>query len=297
MNIQQLKSVLALSKKLNFTRAAEEMNIVQPAMSRQIKQLEEEIDAILFNRNKRNVQLTAAGKFFVGEVEGMLNKLDKVIKRTSQIHYGNAGEIRIGFTHSVMQSILPDILRNIKTQMPGMKTILKEMNNHDQYFALQQGKLDLGVATNPMVPKGLKSAVLHTDNFVVLLPVNHPVNESNYKDFSVFSEEEFIFPSREDGPHYVHTVESVCIGAGFTPKVVHETDSASTSFRLVEAGIGISLEPISSMRNQHFQIKAIELKEISQKAKLTMIWNPESEREHPKLFELLKGFKQKSPSM
>ena len=79
MNIQQLKSVLALSKKLNFTRAAEEMNIVQPAMSRQIKQLEEEIDAILFNRNKRNVQLTAAGKFFVGEVEGMLNKLDKVI--------------------------------------------------------------------------------------------------------------------------------------------------------------------------------------------------------------------------
>ncbi len=291
MTIQQLKNVVILSEKLNFTRTAEGLNIVQPALSRQIKQLEEEIGAILFQRDKRNVKLTRAGSYFVNEAKKLISQSARMRKQTAHIHNGEAGEIRIAFTHSIMQTILPDILKTINQRTPGIKAILKEMNNRDQYLALQQNELDIGFATNPMVPVNLKSKVLHIDNFVILLPENHPVCENNYEDFSVFSNEEFIFPTVSDGPNYVHILESICVDAGFTPKVVHETDSASTSFRLVEVGLGISLEPISSLHGHEFPIKNIELKDIRQKAKLTMMWNPERESEYPDLFELLKNWK------
>ncbi|MDH7445647.1 LysR family transcriptional regulator [Aquimarina sp. 2201CG14-23] len=290
MNIQQLKNVLLLSEKLNFTRASEELNIVQPALSRQVKQIEEEIGAVLFQRNKRNVKLTRAGEYFVKEVDKLVTQIERISKHTAYIHDGQVGEIRIGFTHSIMQTILPKILKTINEKMPGLKTILKEMNNHDQYWALQQSELDIGFATNPLVPSNLESKVFHIDNFVVILPENHPIDKSNYQDFSIFEKEEFIFPSRTDGPNYVQIVESICTDAGFKPKVIHETDSASTSFRLVEAGIGISLEPISSLRDHEFPIKSIELKDIKQKAELTMMWNQEREQEYPVLFELLKNW-------
>ncbi|WP_271767720.1 LysR family transcriptional regulator [Aquimarina algiphila] len=291
MNIQQLENVLLLSEKLNFTRAAEELNIVQPALSRQIKQLEDQIGAVLFKRNKRNVELTAAGHYFIAEAKKLLIQLERVKKQTVQIHNGQAGEIKIGFTHSIMQTILPEILKTVHQRIPGIKAVLREMNNRDQYLALQQNELDIGFATNPMVPFNLKSKVLHIDNFVILLPENHPINQDNYSDFSVFSNEEFIFPSVADGPNYVHILESICIDAGFVPKIIHETDSASTSFRLVEAGLGISLEPISSLYGHEFPIQNIELKNIKQKAKLTMMWNPEREKDYPLLFELLRNWK------
>ena len=288
MNLQQFRNALVLSRKLNFTRAAEELNIVQPALSRQIRQLEEELNAELFERNKRNVKLTAAGRYFIHEIDKVLQQVEKVVKKTSQIHEGEVGELRIGFTHSVMQAILPRILSDIKQQMPGMKAILREMNNHDQAVALQFGKLDVGFATNPLVPSDLKSRILHVDNFTLLLPLSHPVDKTNFSDFSVFADEEFIFPPPSDGSNYVRTVESICTDAGFQPKIIHETDSASTSFRLVEAGLGVSFEPASSLRGHEFPIKTIELKDIRQKAELTMIWRPDLEYEYPKLFDLLR---------
>ncbi len=290
MNTQSLKNAIVLAEKLNFTRAAEELNIVQPALSRQIRQLEDHIGALLFKRDKRNVRITPAGQYFIKESKKLLAQLEIVVKKTAHIHHGQAGEIRIGFTHSIMQTILPEILKTINDQIPGIRTVLREMNNRDQYLALQQNELDIGFATNPMVPLNLKSKVLHIDNFVVLLPDHHPVDINNYENFSVFSNEEFIFPSVADGPNYVHILESICIDAGFTPKIVHETDSASTGFRLVEAGLGISLEPISSLHGHEFPIKSIELKNIKQKAKLTMMWNPDREPEYIQLFALLKNW-------
>lgn len=289
MDIQALRSVILLSKKLNFTQTAEAMNIAQPALSRKIAQLEQEVNAPLFFRNKRNVKLTLAGSYFIDQVEELVNKLDHVVNRTGQIDRGEAGELRIGFTHSVMQSILPDLLKKIRGESPDLKTILKEMNNRDQYSALQSGNLDLGFATNPLVPSNLKSKVLHVDNYVVLLPQSHPVNNGNYQEFSVFAKDSFILPSPSDGPNYVRIIESICLEAGFSPNIVHETDSASTSFKLVEAGMGISLEPISSIQGYESHMNVIELKDIPQKAELTMIWNPQLEDQYPNLFELIGG--------
>lgn len=286
MNIQQLKNIVVLAQKLNFTRAAELMNIVQPAFSRQVKQLEEELDAKLFDRNKRNVSLTPAGEYFVSESEKILKHLEKVIVKTNKIHHGEAGEIRIGFTHSALQTTLPAILKSIKQHLPDLKIILKEINNLDHYHALLHGELDLGIGTNPIVPSYLKQKTLFIDSFSVILPRNHPIDKTNYVDFSVFSNEHLIRPARASGFNHVRKIESICSDAGFVPNVVHETDSAIASLKLVEAGMGIAIEPTSSLIGLNFNIKSIVLNNIEHKVAHTMMWHPDKEKEYPTLFGL-----------
>lgn len=287
MNLQQLRNVQVLSKTLNFTKAADIVHIVQPAFSRQVKQLEDEIGAKLFDRNKRNVKLTQAGHYYIKETSKIIAQLDRVAIKAAQIHKGEAGEIKIGYTHSSMQIILPDILKAIKSRFPNLKMRLKEMNNKDHYPALLQGDLDFGIGTNPIVPSNLKSKVIFEDNFAVILPKNHLIDEKNFEDLSVFSKEEFILPSASSAPEHIRKIETICSKAGFKPQVVHETDFAVASFKLIEMGMGISIEPVSSLKGQNFNIRAIDLPNISEKVEYVLMWHPNREKEHAKLFDLL----------
>jgi len=149
--------------------------------------------------------------------------------------------------------------------------------------ALQNKELDLSFATNPLIPSNLNGKKLSSDNFVILLPHNHRVTEENYINFSVFANDEFIFPHLTDGSNYVRILESICLDAGFYPNITHVTGSASTTFKLVEAGMGICIEPITSIYRQELPIKTIELKDIPQKAELTMLWNEDFAVEYPEI--------------
>lgn len=281
MNIQHLQNAIVLSKKLHFTKTAEEVNIVQPALSRQIQQLEDELGVKLFKRHKRKVEMTVAGEFFVVEIRKLLKQIDRICDKTRAIDHNGIGELRIGFTYSVMQSILPQVLTTIQHLRPGIQTILKDANNFGQFEMLLNGELDVGFATNPLVPPGLMGKTLRSDDFVLLLPPDHPVSQENYKDFSVFADEEFIFPPESDGTNYINLLESICLDAGFKPKVTHKTGSASTAFKLVQAGMGIFIEPSRSLQKQDMQLNTIVLRDIPQKADLTMIWNNDFVKEFP----------------
>src|ERR1700733_3805297 len=114
MDIQQINNFLILSETLNFRKAAEQISIVQPALSRQIQLLENEMGALLFNRSKRAVTLTEAGVFFQKEAQRILQDLDKTIIRTAQMHNGEAGEVRITHSSSAMNTVVPAFLLKVK---------------------------------------------------------------------------------------------------------------------------------------------------------------------------------------
>src|ERR1700712_2409300 len=105
MDLQQIKNFLLLSDTLNFRKAAEQINIVQPALSRQIQLLENEMGAMLFDRSKRTVALTEAGIFFQKEADRILQDLSKTIVRTAQVHNGEAGEVRITHSSPAMNTV------------------------------------------------------------------------------------------------------------------------------------------------------------------------------------------------
>src|ERR1700690_1479917 len=123
MGTQQIKNFLILCDMLNFRKAAEQINIVQPALSRQIQLLESEMGAILFNRSTGAVTLTEAGLFFQKEAQRILLDIHKTIIRTAQLHNGEAGEIRITHSSSAMNTVVPSFLVWVKNKWPDLKTI------------------------------------------------------------------------------------------------------------------------------------------------------------------------------
>ncbi|HEX4852477.1 MAG TPA: LysR substrate-binding domain-containing protein, partial [Puia sp.] len=260
----------------------------QPALSRQIKQLEQSVGATLFERDKRNVSLTKAGAYFKHAAQQMIDQLDFAMMRTKQIHNGEVGEIRIGYTHSIVQTILPRIVNEIQKTFPGMKTVLREMNNTDQYKDLAERKIDIGFATNIIAPESIKSKVFYEDAFVVVFPEGHHLLKKKSLDISALSSEAFILPHKIDGSDYVYTIESICMDAGFFPNVVHHTYSVSSALKLVEAGLGITIEPKRSLSGQKLAIKFIELNKIPQKAHSSIMWSEYTEQEHMNILELVK---------
>ena len=296
METEVLKNFIKLADTLHFTKASAELFMAQPALSRQIRQLEQSIGAELFKRDKRNVSLTKAGLYFRQAAQQTLDQLEYSINRTCQIHHGNAGEIKIGYTHSVVQTILPLIIREIHTTFPDVKTVLREMNNTDQYRDLAERKIDIGFATNVIAPGNIKSKVFYEDVFVLVAPANHRLLKKRFPGLAAFSKENFILPHNIDGSDYVHTIESMCLEAGFLPNVVHHTASVSSALKLVEAGLGITIEPKRSLTGLQLALKCIELKKVPQKAAYSILWSEHTEVEHHRILQLVKRVINAAPS-
>jgi DNA-binding transcriptional LysR family regulator len=286
MDIQQLKNFLVLCDTLNFRKAAEQINIVQPALSRQIQLLETEMGALLFNRSKRTVILTAAGSFFKKEANRIVQDLDKTMVRTAQLHNGEAGEIKLAHSSSAMNTVVPSFLIKVKDKWPQLKTIVQESSNLRQIEMMLLRKTDIGIAPNIVLPPEMNSKILYKENFVLILPHNHPLSKKKLTDLSVLKNETFILPQLSTGTGYVETILQICQAHGFKPKVAHESAHAAGVLRLVEAGLGISIEPISAVRGTNMNIKLIELKQLPQKAVMTLFWLQEREDELSKYIKM-----------
>lgn len=279
MDIQQIKNFLVLCDTLNYRKAAEQINIVQPALSRQVQLLENDMGVLLLNRSKRAVSLTEAGMFFRNEAQRILQDLDKTIIRTAQVHNGEAGEIRITHSSSAMNTVVPGFLLKVKNKWPDLKTIAQETSNFQQIEMLLTRKSDLGVAPNIILPPEVGSKIIYQENFVLILPAGHPLSKKKLTDLSVLKKETFILPQLSTGLGYVETILQICQGFGFKPKVAHESAHSIGVLRLVEAGLGISIEPMSSVRGANMNVKLIELKTLPQKAVMILFWLHTREKE------------------
>ena len=120
------------------------------------------------------------------------------------------------------------------------------------------------------------------------MPENHHLLKEKFNSISAFANEPFILPHEVEGSGYLYTVESICLDAGFFPNVVHHTSSVSSALRLVEAGLGITIEPKGSLAGQNLAVKYIELDNIPQKVQSTILWNDNTEQEHLPVLQLIR---------
>ncbi|MET4141455.1 LysR substrate-binding domain-containing protein [Pedobacter sp. UYP1] len=284
-----LRNFLILCKNLNFSRASEQTHIAQPALSRQIKHLEESLGVLLFNRDKRNVKLTAAGEYFRNEIEALLNQMDFVVNRTHKLFHGQAGEIRIGYTHSALQHFLPAMMLHINKLYPEIRIIWLEFNNTRQYEALKNREIDIGFSTNPDIDESFRHRVIYTSNFALAMPLDYPITLDKFPGLKFFQHERFILPPKAEGPRFVETLHSIFSHEGFIPNIIHETPFASTAIKLVEAGFGLTIEPVNSLSGYR-GIKYIELKDIPQKVENVMLWLPNTETCFPDIIKAITTF-------
>ena len=276
IEFRHLKYFQTVAKELHFRKAAEKLFITQPALSRQIKQLEEYVGTELFKRDKRNVSLTKAGEYLLTEAQFLFDHLGFIKDNIGHIARGDEGEIRIGFVGSAMQSVIPALLKKINRDSPGIHFVLTELTNQDQVDQIRNDQLDLGFIRTMRLPEGLKKLDVFEETFCLVLPKSHPISSKNFKTISDLEKENFILFSSQYSHGYYDKIMSIFEDQGFAPKIAHESVHANTIFRLVENELGIGIVPSSLKQGFDLNIKFIDLERIPQRTTLSAIWKQES---------------------
>ena len=238
---RHLESFLALARDLNVTRAAEGMNIAQPALSQQIQLLESRIGTSLFERNARPLKLTEAGRYFQAEAASLVARFDAAVTETQAIALGHRGWLGIGFTRSAMYDFLPPIVRRFTLEHPNVDLRLHEMLTEDQPEALHSGIIHVGLARDPGDMSGVSQELLLRENLVAALPRGHALARRRTIRLSDLAAEPFILFPKNPGARFPSRILALCRDAGFTAQVAQETFEIQTALGLVAAGLGVTL--------------------------------------------------------
>lgn len=270
---------------MHFRKAAERLYISQPGLSRQIKQLEEELGFALFERTNRKVMLTEAGSYLKHEFSLTLKNLSKTVEHAKLLDKGEEGTINFGYVGSAMQNVIPELLVKMRKEFPNLHFGFKEMENPDQIKAIFNQDIDVGFVRLNKVPLGLNIHPVFEDTFSLVLPKDHPITTENFNSLAQLKEEEFILFEKSYSPDYYQQVMQIFDDSNFTPKIAHNTVHASTIFKLVENNFGISIVPSALKLGYKMDIKFIKLTMIPQRTILSIVWNKENR--NPVLIKLL----------
>jgi DNA-binding transcriptional LysR family regulator len=265
METRLLKYFSVLAEELHFGNAAKKLHISQPPLSRQIKDLEKELGVRLFNRTKRNVQLTAYGKYLKHESNILFNQIDVMKNHLELMKNGAVGQIKIGYVGDFMHSIFPDILSELKQEYPKIDTILLESDTESQISALRTGLLDIGFIRTPIDVKDIIINPIYKETFSLILSKSHPLSTRKNIPLKKLADEPYIGFSPKCPPPLSKSVMSICNKAGFSPKVIHRALQINSIVKLVENNIGYSIIPIGPKAVFKENVKFFELKKYQKK--------------------------------
>lgn len=254
MELRHLLYFKMVACELNFRAAAAKLCISQPPLSRQIRELEEELGVVLFERNNKRVRLTDAGVFFLRQTEELFAKLEEGKNVARQIHQSVSGELRIGYISSTYHIQLVKVLQDMRKEFPYIKTMLYETHTAKQVRALEEGRLDAGILRTPVNSHKLEIIPLFTDPFALVLPAGNNYMGPLTDVGKYFGTHPFIFFNHSYAPDFHNRLVEICRRLGFYPDIVHEANTIHSILRLVESGLGISIVPLS-VKDQYPELK------------------------------------------
>jgi len=243
MELRHLRYFLAVGEALNFTNAAARLRVAQPALSRQIQDLEDEIGVDLLHRSSRGVTLTAEGKLFLEEVRELLKHADESIERVRALARGEYGELHIGYAPVPSTEILPPTLAAFQKAVPRVKVLLHDLSSDQLIAGLRNGTLELAIMVEPIGEQtvGIEFEVLRTEGLCVAMSAAQPLARLKSIPLERLADEPLVGLSRKDYPEYYDYLDRIFAPIHAKPRIVVECDSMSSLIAEVEAGRGISL--------------------------------------------------------
>ncbi len=248
MELRHLRTFAAVARHLNFTAAAAELRVAQPAVSQTIRDLEEEMGVRLLQRTKRLVRLTAAGGVFLREVQRLLTAADEAVRAAQRAARGEVGKVVLGYMGPAVTPFLPRLLRVFRERYPDVELCLHEMMPTQQLAAFVDGEIDVAF-TRPTGPAGekiwLSEERVYTDRVIAVLPDDHRLARRRGKTLPVkqLGAEPLVVYERAGAPGLFDTIMALCRTAGIAPRIEHEPDLMTTVLTLVAGGAGIGLVP------------------------------------------------------
>ena len=244
MELRQLRYFVAVAEMENVSRAALKLHVSQPALSRQIRDLEDEIGFCLLERTAKSVRLTDAGRAFLTDARALLQQADEAVKKARAIAGAEPTELKVGYSPAATARILPPILRAYQRVMPKVHVKLHDWSNEENVAGLRDGRLNLALVVRP--PKaasleGIRFEELIRERICLAVPPHHAFAARRSVSLAEAASEPFIGLTREEYPEY-HSFLSVIFGPVKTkPHLIEEHDSISGVMSSVEAGIGIAI--------------------------------------------------------
>lgn len=250
-DLRHLGYFLEVARQLHFRKAAETLAVAQPALSRQIAQLEEAVGTPLFTRTRRRVELTPAGAAFAQRVEPVLRSLAAAGQELRSLALGETGHVRVAFTGLAMATVLPEILREFNRRHPGIRLELNESPTSAQLAALQVGELGCGFFHPDATSQtpGVRTHMLLRERNGILLPAGHALAKKTTLTLRDLKEVPFVLFPRANNPGFYDRIIAACSQAGVTPKIAEEVWPRTNGIGLVRAGIGITFITPSEARH------------------------------------------------
>lgn len=243
MELRHLRYFSAVAKFSSFSKAAEELHISQPPLSRQIQELERELGTALFDRKGKAVELTKAGEYLKVEVERILDSVDIVARTVKVIGDAGATSLRVGCVNFLMYSTLPPFFELVKEREPGMMLELTVMSTEAQEKALRSGVIDIGFVRSGIDGNGLVFQPLSEERLAIIYPSSTALSKDPAECIESLRESSFITISPTTAPGLAEKVRSVCAEYGCSPNVGYVCSDAYSIIKLVSTGLGWSIVP------------------------------------------------------
>lgn len=243
MELRHLRYFVAIAEEGSFIRAAERLKISQPPLSQQIQNLETELQFQLFDRSKRQIQLTKAGSLFLEKCYRILSQMDLAIEDGRRISRGEIGRLVVGYINTTFYSTPREMLRVFRARYPEVELVLLELLSSEQVADLHNSQIDVGFAFMPIHDEDLSMETAFDDQWVVALADKHPLADQPFVRMEELANEYFIIHPHKVKSIFYDQILKLCQQAGFIPKVAQEVIQILTAVNMVAAGMGIALVP------------------------------------------------------
>ena len=278
-----MRQFVAVAEELHFGRAAARLNMAQPPLSQAIRRLEVSLGVDLFDRSKRNVELSTAGEVFLIEARRTLLQAD-VARKMAQSAAAETPEVRISFIGPALYQVFPEILVRFRAAVPNVHARLFEIPTPQQVDGIMAGDYHVGFITHGIRHNGCASKLVERSGFVAAVPANWALAGRSSISLAAFAKQPFIMPPRK----YSEQSETMNLfkTVGVIPKIEQEASQTNTSLSLVGAGLGCSLvmatAALQTVRNVTFL--RIEDDLPNAQWELAMAWHPDHLSHETKLF-------------
>jgi DNA-binding transcriptional LysR family regulator len=246
MELRHLRYFVGVGEEQHFGRAAKRLFIVQPALSRQIQDLERELGFPLFDRLPRGVKLNAAGKLFLDDARRILKEVEDAKRRAEWVAHGKAGTLRIGIATAVSwHGLVADFFRQFRRRQPDVQLELHHLLSTHQVEAILSGRLDAGFAAT-LTPwhKDLAHWEFARDRMVLAVPKGHPLTKQKTVRLRDLRNVPFVWFPRWVNPAFHEQMMKECARGGLSaPRIVQEASDRDTNLGLVQCRVGLSWQP------------------------------------------------------
>ena len=272
--LRQLRYFVSIARLEHFGKASAELNVVQPALTRQIKQLEDELGVELFERLPRGVRLTACGLIFLERAERVISELDRAIAAVKNAAKGVTGSLRIGFADGATYSgHMPTIIRTIRESAPEIDMELIPASSLEQGKMLEESTIDAGfVYWLPHSPEKYEHRVLSVEKVVVAISNSNALSKRKSVNLGALQDLPVVWIKRAYAPNFYDMVVSECTNAGVTLNVTQEVFTESAMLSLVAAGIGLTFITEAAGGRKPDNVTLLPISGFQSKLELKAMW-------------------------